>query len=131
MALNIPQGGKCNGLTKPQEALLNQLRLCLPNEEFVAELVLITGKKPGSPYPRHYSIDIAMPKHKLAIEVDGPSHIGPKARTIDRRKERWLRQNKWSVIRVKNESINRNVHNSAIRVVLHWQRLTENFPYIK
>lgn len=129
MALPIPQGGKGHGMTVSQAKLLEQLRKCLPNETFTPEYTLATGK--GAPWPRHYAIDIAMPEHKLAIEVDGPSHQGPKAKKIDQRKERWLRSNGWSVIRVKNESINRSVHNAAFRVVFHWQRLTGNFPYVK
>ncbi len=48
----------------------------------------------------HGPIDLANPTKQLAVEVDGPEHRKPKQQRHDRRKERRLRSEGWTVLRV-------------------------------
>jgi very-short-patch-repair endonuclease len=54
-------------------------------------------------YPSHYKIDIAEPKQKIAIEVDGNSHHSRKA--LDTKKDAKLRSLGWIVLRFWNRDI--------------------------
>ena len=48
--------------------------------------------------------DFACVEAKLVIEVDGPSHETAQGRVLDNRRDRWLRENGWSVVRVPKRS---------------------------
>ena len=51
--------------------------------------------------PYHYKIDVAQPSKKMAIEIDGRSHVG--RQVADCRKDKWLRSHGWRLIRITNE----------------------------
>ena len=55
--------------------------------------------------PDCYKVDLADPKKKLAIEVDGHSHRSKKWRFLDRRKTEVLNALGWSVLRFTNEEV--------------------------
>ena len=60
-------------------------------------------------YPTCYKIDIAIPSQMIAIEVDGASHNGQLARERDAKKNNFLSGLGWTVYRVRNKSIKKNV----------------------
>lgn len=90
-------GGNGRGPTEPQR----QLSLAL-GPEWVLELVVPTKIPRGEGYPTHYKIDLAHPAHMIAIEVDGPSHASFAVRERDEKKDAFLQERGWSVLRVSN-----------------------------
>lgn len=85
----IVQGGNGKGLTVPQEklsiALKEQIDLIV-----ATEYVVPTKMKRHSGYPTCYKIDIAIPEIKLAIEVDGGSHLTLERKAQDKKKTEFL-----------------------------------------
>lgn len=95
---NRIKGGNGRGLTTPQQLLLEAL-----GNGWYAEYVLPTKKKRPSIYPTHYKLDLANPKFKIVIEIDGYSHAGNEE--IDAKKEAFLVRRGWTVYRFKNRDI--------------------------
>jgi very-short-patch-repair endonuclease len=57
-----------------------------------------------------YRIDIALTEPSIAIECDGkPWHSTPKAKARDRRKDKYLKENGWRVLRFSGRQINRDM----------------------
>jgi hypothetical protein len=93
------QGGNGRPLPVPQQRLLDVL-----GPEWVAELpVSLGGRFPG--YPTNYKLDLALPRLKLGIEVDGQSHNTDKARKRDAKKDGMLVSLGWTVLRFSNRAI--------------------------
>ena len=70
------------------------------------------GLHPRTQYPagRKYSIDIAFPGPKVAIECDGKAfHSSPKQKAHDRKKDRYLESQGWMVLRFSGSRIHRNL----------------------
>lgn len=55
--------------------------------------------------PTHYDVDLAVMDVKLAIEIDGSSHLSRLWKYLDRRKTEVLAQLGWSVLRFKNREV--------------------------
>jgi hypothetical protein len=55
--------------------------------------------------PHCYKVDIALPRLKIAIEVDGKTHRTKKWRFLDHRKTEILNALGWSVLRFTNERV--------------------------
>lgn len=91
-------GGNGTGLTKSQKLLLDLL-----GANWKPEFVIPTKKKSG--FPNHYKIDLARPRKKIAVEIDGISHATKKVRAADKRKDQFLRDEGWTVIRVSNQQV--------------------------
>lgn len=47
-----------------------------------------------------YRLDIAFPKHRIAVEIDGPHHQRPDVAVMDTFRDQWLRDEGWIVFRV-------------------------------
>ena len=99
------QGGNGRGMTEPQQRLLSALP-----EGWVAEHVCTTGNPARGTHrvtgiPAHYKIDIAHPDKKIAVEIDGASHTSRKRQEQDRRKDEWLSNHGWSVLRFSNQEV--------------------------
>lgn len=60
-------------------------------------------------YPTCYKIDIANPKTKVGIEVDGRTHNFFKRKEQDKKKTKFLEKNGWKVFRFKNEEVMSNL----------------------
>lgn len=89
-------GGNGTGPTKPQFLLASLLGWPI---EFV---VPTEGLRR---YPSHYKLDIANPERKIAIEVDGLSHLSKKVQARDLRKTRFLESRGWIVLRFRNKEV--------------------------
>ena len=68
--------------------------------------------------PNHYKVDIAFPKLKIAIEVDGQTHKTKKWKFLDRRKTEVLEFLGWSVLRFWNEEILKDLDSVAGQIEL-------------
>lgn len=89
-------GGNGTGHTVPQKLLM--ARLGWPAEE-----VVCTGLP--SPYPHYYKLDIAHPTLKIDVELDGQSHSSTKRRESDARRDSFLREQGWIVLRIPNKRV--------------------------
>lgn len=99
----VEQGG--NGRPPPvaQAALAGSLGWAM-------EVIVRTGNPPwGKKHrkgtPSHYKLDIAEPTLKIAIEVDGGSHLSLAVQAADARKEAFLRGAGWIVLRFTNQEV--------------------------
>lgn len=107
------RGGNGSGMTEPQRLLLSEL-----GEGWLPELSLGTGKGARARgLPNRYTLDIAHPDRKIAVEVDGRSHRSRARRESDSRKDAWLRSEGWTVFRFSNEDVMRSTTESAQTVL--------------
>jgi len=93
----LRRGGNGRLLPVPQLALLHAL-----GQGWEAELIEPTGIAPGNGIPRHYKIDIGNREMKIAIEVDGGSHMPESVHQADMRKAAFLAGRGWSVFHITN-----------------------------
>lgn len=76
------------------------------NEEKVISTLEGLGYKLGTDFERQYPIaeryviDIAFPKEKVALEVDGNNHREARQKNKDKIRDRYLREHKWVTIRI-------------------------------
>lgn len=91
------RGGNGTGLTVPQKALLERL-----GPAWQAEYSVPTGGRIKGARPTCYKIDLAHAGCKIAVEVDGPSHMAKKRKEANARKDSFLRSKGWTVFRVNN-----------------------------
>lgn len=49
--------------------------------------------------------DFRCPRHRLVVEVDGAYHTNPERAALDRRRDRFMRQFGYSIVRVTNEQV--------------------------
>jgi len=81
----------------------NLLRTVLPIQ-FTQEFIF---KMPYQPmgYPTHYKIDFADPVNKIAIEVQGHSHITVLGKQRDLKKREFLERFGWKVLYITNAQV--------------------------
>lgn len=97
------RGGNGKGLTEPQKALFTELKSLGAKTEHI---VLTNLPRPNKyKLPTHYKIDIALPDHQVAIEIDGGSHGSLERQAQDRKKDSFLNQSGWKVLRFSNEEV--------------------------
>lgn len=109
---NRPQkrGGNGKGPTKYQLILATAIGWDM-------EHIINTGAlKDKYKAPNHYKIDIANPELKIAIEVDGNSHNTIKGQDRDERKDAFLKEIGWKIIRFKNQEIKNNLKECIQRI---------------
>jgi hypothetical protein len=92
------RGGNGTGPTKT-ELLLSQTLAAKWN------FIVHTSKKRDSGYPNHYKIDVAIPEHKIAFEIDGFSHSALSRQKQDKKKTKFLRSLGWTVHRLTNQQV--------------------------
>lgn len=86
-------GGKGRGPTESEKLAAQWLEPL----GFIPEFVVRTGlRRPG--LASWYSLDLAHPERKIGVEIDGSSHQN--RLEVDERKDAWLLENGWAVIRV-------------------------------
>ena len=104
--LNL-NGGNGRVASLPQRLLA--ARLAWPMEH-----VVTTGE---GWRPHHYKIDIAEPTLLVAVEVDGESHRASRIQAADRRKDLWLKDHGWTVHRVTNKEVLKDLEQVAQRIL--------------
>ncbi|MEK5107235.1 DUF559 domain-containing protein [Cytobacillus sp. FSL K6-0129] len=64
-----------------------------------------------------YRIDLTLPNYKIAIECDGKAyHSSPAQKAHDRKKDKFLRNNGWVVLRFSGRQINRELSKVIKRI---------------
>ncbi len=123
----LGQRGGNGILTEPQKLLAE--RLDLPMEYSIPTNPV---KHLFQSLPNGYSVDLACPEVKLAIEVDGNSHKTKRWKFLDRRKTEVLNALGWSVIRYWNKEVlndtERVVEEICLAIALRLQPITETTP---
>ena len=101
--------------TRHQLALFNALS---PNcSEFTLEFPIKTaGANVKDSIPNCYKVDIACPKYRLAIEIDGKSHMTLHGKKSDALKVNVLHQLGWRVLRFTNQQVDEDL-NSCVQTV--------------
>lgn len=95
----LSRGG--NGkLTLPQKILAIATGMQM---EYAISTSPAKGKFPS--LPTSYKVDLAEPQSKLAVEVDGRSHLTKKWKFLDKRKTEVLNYLGWRVVRFSNEEV--------------------------
>lgn len=56
-----------------------------------------------------YEYDFAFPELKLDIEIDGSTHKTQKVINIDKRRDKWSKEEGWTVIRFEAQDVKKNV----------------------
>lgn len=97
----------CIGVRENGDSL--DFRICCPNKK---------DKGAKNLYPTCYKIDVAIPEMKIAIEVDGASHFGKKAKERDQKKTNFLVGLGWKVFRITNKQIKKNVQEALSFITL-------------
>jgi very-short-patch-repair endonuclease len=94
------RGGNGQGPTLPQQALAQALG-------WQMEYVVKTHVPKINPQhlPTSYKLDLADPIFKIAIEVDGKSHLQLERKAQDRKKEQVLNGFGWTILRFTNQEV--------------------------
>jgi hypothetical protein len=104
-----PRGGNGTGLTIPERLLSSALN-------WPAPLVITThDRKKG--YPTCYKVDVGNPILMVAIEIDGRSHAIARQKAIDAKKDAWLREHGWTVLRFSNQEVTAHLE-ACVQMVL-------------
>jgi len=109
------QGGNGREMPLPQKILLKAL-----GNEWIGEYCVSTKiKRNNNPnkYPTVYKIDIANPDIMIAVEVDGSSHHSSGRKQQDEKKDQFLVNKNWKVIRIKNQEVLNSIQNCVERVL--------------
>lgn len=110
------RGGNGQPMPEAQAKLLE----CL-GADWQPEHIVRTKLKPTDGFPYHYKIDLANPVLKVAVEIDGGSHGSLVRQEQDRKKEDFLRQSGWKLLRLKNSealSLSTTCASTATRHIL-------------
>ena len=101
------RGGNGAGLTEPQARLMELLATLEPIGEYAVKTGVKRNNNPNH-YPTCYKIDIAIPAHMLAIEVDGNSHCALTRQAQDAKKADFLKSAGWNLLRFSNKEVMAN-----------------------
>jgi very-short-patch-repair endonuclease len=105
--------------TRPKETTYSEKYKCeSPIERMMYEALAARGEYVRTQVPcGRYSIDIALPTYHLAIECDGKAyHSTPKQKAHDKRKDKYLRANGWTVLRFTGSRIHRDMKGILKRI---------------
>jgi len=94
----IPYGRGVGGKGRASTTSENEAVAALTSLGFLSEYKILTGAKKGQGLATWYSLDLAHPEKKIALEIDGSSHQG--RQEIDRRKNEFLISRGWVVVRI-------------------------------
>jgi very-short-patch-repair endonuclease len=97
-ALGFPNLNYRGGPTAPQKILFDALPGAAMEFRFLG-----SGRESGK--VSRLSIDVAIPSLKLAIEVDGLSHVRQLDKARDSRKEQALKERGWTLLRFRNGEV--------------------------
>ncbi len=80
------------------------------------EFPIPTKVKKGNGYPTCYKVDLALPRIRLAVEVDGSGHRSKRILLLDAKKTRFLNGLGWIVLRCTNRDVTRNLSRTLFRI---------------
>ncbi|MDD4096612.1 MAG: DUF559 domain-containing protein [Oscillospiraceae bacterium] len=100
----VVRGGNGAGMTRCQEVFLEKVGKNIARPEYAISL----GRH-ESGYPTNYKVDIAIPDHKIAVEIDGASHGLIERQRQDVKKDEKLASLGWKVFRFTNDDVDENV----------------------
>lgn len=80
-------------------------------------LIVPTGQRATGGPPSHYKVDIGSEELKIAIEIDGKSHLALVRQEQDARKTEWLESHEWTVLRFSNQDVMDHLE-ECVRMVL-------------
>lgn len=106
-------GGNGAGPTIPQKMLFD----ALPG--LVMEFPVLTNARPPA-----LKVDLALPALKLAIEVDGNSHLARRIKQTDQREAEILSSQGWHLLRFTNQQILRHLPAVILRIQITIASLT-------
>lgn len=72
--------------------------------------------------PKCYKVDLGFPEVRLAVEIDGKTHLTRKWRFLDKRKEQILALMGWKVIRFWNKEVDGRIAWVAVQIALVLER---------
>jgi very-short-patch-repair endonuclease len=81
------------------------------NEEPVIKILDAIGYTNGKDYERQFPvgekfvIDFAFVKEQVALEVDGRNHQYGRQKSLDKKRDRYFRENNWVPIRIKDKDL--------------------------
>jgi very-short-patch-repair endonuclease len=82
-----------------------------PEEQILFDSLKKKGLKFIFQYPLgSYILDFAFLKQKLDIEIDNPHHWGKQKRNLAEKRDQWLKQRGWNVLRFKGSEIRQNLN---------------------
>ena len=96
------RGGNGRGPSPCEALLLERLPKDVYNHKVLTKMPRDSG------YPPCYKIDLAFPKLKVGLEVDGTSHQSEEGRIRDAKKTELLNSLGWTVLRVRNERVEKD-----------------------
>ncbi|RKL69146.1 hypothetical protein CR203_03700 [Salipaludibacillus neizhouensis] len=102
--------------SKTESPIQRRLLKALRNNGYSPLTEVTVGK-------RKLRIDIAFPFQKLAIETDGKAnHTSPKDKARDRRKDKYLQEHGWRVLRFTGTRIHRDMKGILRRIESELQK---------
>jgi very-short-patch-repair endonuclease len=93
-----------NGRPLPRQA---QTLKAVLGEAWVMEHVILTHRR--SPWPHCYKVDLALPGRMIVVELDGWSHTRQTEKKLDLKKDQFLEELGWSVLRFWNKEVDGNL----------------------
>lgn len=81
------------------------------NEKPVVKILESLGFEDGKDFQRQYPIgekfvmDFAFVNEQIALEVDGDSHNAKRQKSLDKKRDSYLRSNNWVPLRIKNDDL--------------------------
>ena len=117
----IVRGGNGKPLAVPHKMMADALSLAV-------EYPIPTRVPKGNGYPTCYKVDLAETSVKLAVEIDGNSHIPLTRQAQDRKKEELLRRLGWTVLRFSNAEVIRNLSGCVQTVTSTISKLKQHTP---
>lgn len=65
-----------------------------------------------------YQLDFAFPEYRLCVEIDGSTHLLPKVKAKDKKRDKYLNDEGWRVLRITAKKIQHNVY-ECINIILN------------
>lgn len=93
-----------------------EIKKCLSgkNEDEILKIFKSLGYSENKQFKRQYPIgnkfvlDFAFPELQVCVEVDGPDHLSKKKRSMDKKRDTYLHESGWVIIRVPDHKFKEN-----------------------
>jgi len=75
-----------------------------------------------------YKLDFAFPEYKLDVEIDGATHNTEKVKKIDARRDLFLAENGWRVLRITAKEVKNNVYECINKILINFGEKQIDIP---